>query len=87
MDEVFLIVQKIFCQLRIYLPVMASLYIYKLKINEKLQEKTLARRDMSIHHVPTISRVNLQSQNFISNVLISCHGRFKASKKQSWCMS
>ena len=33
---------------------MASLYIYKLKINAKLQEKALARWDMLIHHVPTV---------------------------------
>ena len=39
---------------------MASLYIYKLKINAKLQEKTFARWDMSIHHVPTVSCVNLK---------------------------
>ena len=31
---------------------MYFLYIYKLKINVKLQEKTLAKWDMSIHHVP-----------------------------------
>ena len=31
---------------------MASLYIYKLKINAKLQEKSIARWGLSIHHVP-----------------------------------
>ena len=76
-----LFVQRRFCQLQINSPVMASLYIYKLKINAKLQEKTFAWCDMSIHHVPTVSRVHLRSQNFVFNVLISCHGRFKATKK------
>ena len=32
---------------------MYFLYIYKLKINVKLQEKNLAKWDKSIHHVPT----------------------------------
>ena len=41
---------------------MSSLYIYKLKINSKLQEKTFARWDISIHHVPTVSRVNLEAK-------------------------
>ena len=76
-----LVIQRRFCQLQINLPVMASLYIYKLKINAKLQEKTLERWDMSIHHAPTISCVNIRSQNFVFNVLISCHGRFKATRK------
>ena len=39
-----LFVQRRFCQLQ-----TNFLYIYKLKMNAKLQEKTLARRDMSIH--------------------------------------
>ena len=56
-----LIVQRRFCQMQINSSVMASLYIYKLKINGKLQEKTLARWDMLIYHVPTVSCVNLQS--------------------------
>ena len=73
-----LVVQRRFCQLEF--PVMASLYIYKMKINAKLQEKTLARRDLPMHHVPTVNCVNLRSQNFVFNVLISCHGRFKATK-------
>ena len=55
-----LVVQRRFCQLQINSPEMASLYIYKLKINAKLQEKTFARWDMSIHHVPTVSCVNLK---------------------------
>ena len=76
-----LVVQRRFCQLQINFPVMTSLYIYKLNINTKLQEKTLGRLDMSIHHVPTVSCVNLRSQSFAFNVLISCHGRFKAIKK------
>ena len=38
-----LVVQRRFCQLQINSPVMASLYIYRLKIEAKLQEKTLAR--------------------------------------------
>ena len=42
---------------------MASFYIYKLKINAKLQEKTLPL------NVPTVSCVNLRSQNFVFNVL------------------
>ena len=62
---------------------MASLYIYKLKLNAKLQEKTLARSDMPIHHVPTVSCVNLRSQSFVFNVLISCHGQFEETKKSS----
>ena len=37
------LVQRRFCQLQINFLVMASLYIYKLKINAKLQEKTFAR--------------------------------------------
>ena len=36
---------------------------------------------MSSHHVPNVSCVNLQRQ-FFFNVLISCHGRFKATKKR-----
>ena len=82
-----LVVQRRFCQLQINSPVMASLYICKLKINAKLQGKTLARWDMSVHHVPAINSVNLQSQNFVFDVLISCHGRFKATKKSSLPMS
>ena len=38
-----LVVQRRFCQLQINFPVMASLYIHNLKINAKLQERTLAR--------------------------------------------
>ena len=53
------------------------------KINVKLHKKTLAKRDMSIHHLPTVSCVNLLSQSFVLNVLISCYGRFKATKKSS----
>ena len=71
-----LVVKRRFCQLQINSPVMASLYIYNLKINAKLQEKTLARWDMSIHHLPTVSSTNLRSQSFVFNVLISCYGRF-----------
>ena len=82
-----LVVQRRFCQLQINSPVMAFLYIYMLKINAKLQEKTLARSDMSIHHVPAVSCVNLRSQSFVFNVLISCHGRFKATKKSNLRMS
>ena len=37
-----LVVQRRFCQLQINFPVMAFLYIYKLKINAKLQGRTLA---------------------------------------------
>ena len=66
-----------FCQLQINSPVMASLYIYKLKVNAKLQEKSSGRWDMSIHHEPTISYVNLQSQSFVFNGFISCHGWLK----------
>ena len=57
--------------------------VHKLKINAKLQEKTLARWDMSIHHVPTVSCVSLGSPNFVFNILIRYHGRFKATKKSS----
>ena len=39
-------VKRRLCQLQINSTVMASLYIFKLKINVKLQEKTLARWDM-----------------------------------------
>ena len=60
---------------------MASMYIYKLKINAKLQEKTRAWWDMSIHHVPTVSCVNLRSQNFVFTVFTNYHGQFKATKK------
>ena len=38
-----LVFQRRFCQLQINLPLMASLYIHNLKINAKLQERTLAR--------------------------------------------
>ena len=38
-----LLVQRRFCQLQTSSPVIGSLYIYKLKINATLQEKTLAR--------------------------------------------
>ena len=78
-----LVIQRRFCQLQINSPVMASLYIYKLQANAKLQEKTHAKWDMSIHHVPTISCVNLRSQSFVFNVFISRHGWFKATKKLS----
>ena len=61
-------------------PVMATSYIYKLKIKAQLREKVLVKWDMLIHHVPT---VNIQSQSFDFNILISCHGRFKATKKSS----
>ena len=44
---------------------MVSLYIYKLEINAKLQEKTRARWDMSIHHVPAVSCFNLWSQGLM----------------------
>ena len=76
-----LVAQRRFCQLQINSPAMASLYIHKIKINAKLQEKTLARRNMSIYHVPTVSCVNLWSHHFVFIVFISCHGRFKATKK------
>ena len=46
-------------------PVTTFLCIYKLKINPKLQEKTLERRAMSFHHVPTVSCVDLPNQSFI----------------------
>ena len=36
-----LVVQRIFCQLQIESPVMASLYIYKLKINAKCKKRHL----------------------------------------------
>ena len=42
-----LVVQGRFCQLKTNFPVIVSLYIYKLKTNTKLQEKTLARRDVN----------------------------------------
>ena len=38
---------------------------------------------MWIHHVPTVSFVNLGSQNSVFDVLISCDGWFKATKKLS----
>ena len=38
-----LVVQGRFCELRINSPAMAILYIYKLKINAKLQGKTLVK--------------------------------------------
>ena len=73
--------------LRSYSPVIASMYFCKLKIYAKLQEKTLAKWNMPIHHVPTVSCVNLRSQIFICNVFICCQGRFKVAKKQSLRMS
>ena len=42
---------------------------------------------MSIHHVSSVSYVNLESQNFVFNALISCHARFKATKKLNLRMS
>ena len=81
-----LVAQRRFCQLQINSPVMASLYIYNLKINAILQEKILAKWDMSIHYVPTVICVNLQSQSFVFNVLISFHGQFKLTKKLSFRM-
>ena len=60
---------------------MTSLYIHKLKISVKLQENILARWDISVRHVPILSFVNLHSQSLVFNVLISCHGRFKATEK------
>ena len=68
-------------------PVNGFLFIYKLKINAKLKEKTLARWDMPPHHVATVNYFNLQSQSFVLNILISCHGRFKVTKKTSLGMS
>ena len=82
-----LILQRRFCQLQADSPIMASLYIYNCKINPKLQEKTLSMWDMSIHHVPTVSCANLPSQSFVFDVLMSCYGRFKATKKSSLCIS
>ena len=43
---------------------MASLYICKLKINAKLQEKTLSMWDMLIHHVlfRSVVMVDLKQQ-------------------------
>ena len=80
-----LVIERRFCQLQINFP--SNFPIYKLKINVKLQEKTLARWDLSIYHVPTVSCVNLRSQSFVFNVLISCHGRFEPTKKLSLRMS
>ena len=40
------------------------------KINVKLQEKTPAKWDMSTHHVPTVSCVNLRSRNFGFNMFL-----------------
>ena len=57
-----LAVQRRFCQLQIGSPVIAFLYIYKLKMNAKLQEKSLARWDISINHVPTVNCVNLEAK-------------------------
>ena len=62
-----LVVQRRSCQLQINSPVMASLNIYKLKIKAKLQEKTPAKRDISIQHLPTESCVDLRSQSFVFN--------------------
>ena len=59
-----LVVQRRFCQQQKNSSAMASLYIYKLKINAKLQGKTLATWDMSIYHVPTVRCINRWSQNF-----------------------
>ena len=74
-----LVIERRFCQSQINFP--SNFPIYKLKINVKLQEKTLARWDLSIYHVPTVSCVNLRSQSFVFNVLISCHWLFKTTKK------
>ena len=71
-----LVVQRRFCQLQIKFLIMTSLYIYKLKINAKLQETTLFKVR---HVIPPWTYPNLRSQNFIFNVSISCHGRFKAA--------
>ena len=71
-----LVVQRRFCQLQIKFLIMTSLYIYKLKINAKLQETTLFKVR---HVIPPWTYPNLRSQSFIFNVSISCHGRFKAA--------
>ena len=78
-----LIVQTRFCHLQKNSPVMVFLHINKSKINPKLQEKALARWDLLIYHVSTISCVSLRSQSFVCNDFISCNGRFKVTKKSS----
>ena len=75
-----LVVPRRICQQQINFRVTTSLYIWKLKINAKLQEKALMRWDMSIHHVPTVSCINLQSQWFVFNVFISFDHVLKLSK-------
>ena len=37
-------------------------------------------------YLSTVSCVNIRSQSFVFNDLISCHGPFKAAKKSSLCM-
>ena len=37
-------------------------------------------------YLSTVSCVNIRSQSFVFNDLISCHGPFKATKKSSLCM-
>ena len=76
-----LFVRRRFCQLQINFTEMASMYIYKLKIHAKLQEKTLARWHMSTHQVPTVSCINLGRQNFVFTVFTNYHGQFKTTKK------
>ena len=63
---------------------MYFLYIYKLKINVKLQEKTHVNPPCT-YRVP--SCVNIRSESFVFNVLISCNGLFKATKKSSLYIS
>ena len=56
---------------------MASLYIYKLKINAKLEGKSIARGDLSIHNVPTVSCVISEAKI----LFLKCFEQFKAKKQ------
>ena len=76
-----LVVQRRFCQINS--PVMGSLYIYKLKINAKLQEKTVLKVRHASRSCTIVSFFDLLSQSFVFNVLISCRDWFKATKKLS----
>ena len=48
----------------------------------KIARKDTCEVEMSIHPVPTLSCVNLRSQNFVFNVLISCQGRLKQQRNR-----
>ena len=73
-----LVLQRKFCQLQVNSLVMASLCIYyKLKIiaNESCE--------VWLVNPPKLSNCQSPKKSFVFNVLISCHDRFKATRKRN----